>query len=73
MLAPGGRFLMIHRPDALGAILAGIGGRLGALALLPVHRRSARARIVCLFQASRARKPPCASRQGSPCTGPMAG
>jgi tRNA1(Val) A37 N6-methylase TrmN6 len=37
MLAPGGRFLMIHRPDALGAILAGIGGRLGSLALLPVH------------------------------------
>ena len=37
MLAPGGRFLMIHRPDALGAILAGIGSRLGALALLPVH------------------------------------
>ncbi|HEV7480851.1 MAG TPA: methyltransferase [Roseiarcus sp.] len=37
MLTPGGRFVMIHRPDALGAILAGIGGRLGALALLPVH------------------------------------
>jgi tRNA1(Val) A37 N6-methylase TrmN6 len=37
MLAPGGRFVMIHRPEALGAILAGIGGRLGALALLPVH------------------------------------
>jgi tRNA1(Val) A37 N6-methylase TrmN6 len=37
MLAPGGRFLMIHRPDALGAILAGIGGRLGGLTLLPVH------------------------------------
>jgi tRNA1(Val) A37 N6-methylase TrmN6 len=37
MLAPGGRFVMIHRPDALGAILAGVGGRLGALALLPVH------------------------------------
>jgi tRNA1(Val) A37 N6-methylase TrmN6 len=37
MLAPGGRFLMIHRPDALGAILAGIGGRLGSLTLLPVH------------------------------------
>jgi tRNA1(Val) A37 N6-methylase TrmN6 len=28
---------MIHRPDALGVILAGIGGRLGSLALLPVH------------------------------------
>ena len=37
MPAPGGRFLMIHRPDALGAILAGIGGRLGSLALLPVY------------------------------------
>jgi tRNA1(Val) A37 N6-methylase TrmN6 len=37
MLAPGGRFLMIHRPDALGAILAAIGSRLGSLALLPVH------------------------------------
>jgi tRNA1(Val) A37 N6-methylase TrmN6 len=37
MLAPGGRFVMIHRPDALGAILAAIGGRLGALALLPVQ------------------------------------
>jgi tRNA1(Val) A37 N6-methylase TrmN6 len=37
MLAPGGRFVMIHRPEALGAILAGMGGRLGSLALLPVH------------------------------------
>jgi len=40
ILAPGGRFVMIHRPDALGAILAAIGGRLGALALLPVHPRA---------------------------------
>ena len=37
MLAPRGRFVMIHRPDALGAILAGIGSRLGGIALLPVH------------------------------------
>jgi tRNA1(Val) A37 N6-methylase TrmN6 len=29
--------VMIHRPDALSAILAAIGSRLGALALLPVH------------------------------------
>ena len=40
ILAPGGRFVMIHRPDALGAILAAIGGRLGALALMPVHPTS---------------------------------
>jgi tRNA1(Val) A37 N6-methylase TrmN6 len=37
MLAPGGRFVMIHRPEALSAILAAIGSRLGAIALLPVH------------------------------------
>jgi tRNA1(Val) A37 N6-methylase TrmN6 len=37
MLAPGGRFVMIHRPDALAMILATIRTRLGAVALLPVH------------------------------------
>ncbi len=40
LLAPGGRFVMIHRPDALGAILLAIGRRLGGLALLPVHPRA---------------------------------
>ena len=40
MLAPRGRFVMIHRPDALGLILGAIGGRLGALALLPVYPTS---------------------------------
>lgn len=40
LLAPGGRFVMIHRPEALGEILAAIGNRLGALALLPVHPRA---------------------------------
>jgi tRNA1(Val) A37 N6-methylase TrmN6 len=37
MLAPGGRFVMIHRPEALSVILAAVGSRLGGLALLPVH------------------------------------
>ena len=37
ILAPGGRFVMIHRPDALSAILAAVENRLGALALLPVY------------------------------------
>ena len=37
LLAPGGRFVMIHRPDALAAILAAVERRLGAVALLPVH------------------------------------
>lgn len=37
ILKPGGLFVMIHRPDALHAILGGIGRRLGGIALLPVH------------------------------------
>jgi tRNA1(Val) A37 N6-methylase TrmN6 len=37
ILAAGGRFHMIHRPDALAVILTAIGGRLGAMALLPVY------------------------------------
>jgi tRNA1(Val) A37 N6-methylase TrmN6 len=40
ILAPGGRFVMIHRPDALAAILEATENRLGALALLPVHPRA---------------------------------
>ena len=40
LLAPGGRFVMIHRPDSLAAILAAFGGRLGAIAILPVHPRA---------------------------------
>lgn len=38
ILGPSGRFVMIHRPDALALILAAIGTRLG-IALLPVHPR----------------------------------
>jgi tRNA1(Val) A37 N6-methylase TrmN6 len=37
LLRPGGRFVMIHRPDALASILAATERRLGGLALLPVH------------------------------------
>jgi len=40
ILRPGGRFVMIHRPDALAAILAAAEKRLGALALLSVHPRA---------------------------------
>jgi len=57
ILKPGGRFVMIHRPDALGAILAAAEMRLGALALLPVHPRagaSAHRLIVSGVKGSRA-------------------
>jgi tRNA1(Val) A37 N6-methylase TrmN6 len=39
ILKPGGRLTMIHRPDALGAILEAAGNRVGSLALLPVFPR----------------------------------
>jgi tRNA1(Val) A37 N6-methylase TrmN6 len=37
LLAPRGRFVMIHRPDALGEILTGLENRLGAIVVLPIH------------------------------------
>jgi tRNA1(Val) A37 N6-methylase TrmN6 len=39
LLAPGGRFVMIHRPEALPEILASLQNRLGAVAVLPVYPR----------------------------------
>ena len=40
LLAPGGRFAMIHRADALPEIYAGLARRLGAVAVRPVHPRA---------------------------------
>jgi tRNA1(Val) A37 N6-methylase TrmN6 len=42
ILAPGGLFAMIHRPDALATVLAVAENRLGALAVVPVHPTSGR-------------------------------
>ena len=36
VLKPGGRFVLIHRADALDALLAGLGGRLGGIEILPI-------------------------------------
>lgn len=40
LLAPGGTFVMIHRADALGAALRAMEGRLGGVAVQPVHTRA---------------------------------
>ena len=40
LLAPGGRFAMIHRADALPSIYAALGGRLGDVTVRPVHPRA---------------------------------
>jgi tRNA1(Val) A37 N6-methylase TrmN6 len=40
LLRPGGRFILIHRPEALAQILQSFGRRLGAVAILPIHPRA---------------------------------
>ncbi|MFN3891833.1 MAG: tRNA1(Val) (adenine(37)-N6)-methyltransferase [Beijerinckiaceae bacterium] len=40
LMAPGGRFAMIHLPQALKPILEACEGRLGAVRILPVHARA---------------------------------
>ena len=40
LLAPGGTFVMIHRAEALAECLAAVEGRLGGVAIQPVHTRA---------------------------------
>ncbi len=57
ILKPGGRLVLIHRPEALGAILAAVENRIGAVALLPVCPRagaSAHRLLVSGIKGSRA-------------------
>jgi tRNA1(Val) A37 N6-methylase TrmN6 len=58
LLAPGGRFVMIHRAEALAAILAAIGGRLGGLALLPVQPRADAPAIRLLVSGTKGSRAP---------------
>jgi tRNA1(Val) A37 N6-methylase TrmN6 len=60
LLAPGGLFLMIHRADALPAILAAAGGRIGALRLLPVLPRENEPAIRLLVAGRKGSRAPLA-------------
>jgi tRNA1(Val) A37 N6-methylase TrmN6 len=40
LLEPGGSLVMIHRPEALGTLLAALGGRFGDVRIRPVHPRA---------------------------------
>ncbi len=64
ILKPGGLFVMIHRPEALGAILAGIGSRLGGIALLPVHPTLGASAHRLLVSGVKGSKAPLAPRAG---------
>ena len=58
LLAPGGRFVMIQRADALPALLPAFAGRLGDLALRPVHPRADAAAIRLLISGTKGSKAP---------------
>jgi tRNA1(Val) A37 N6-methylase TrmN6 len=58
LLKPGGRLVMIHRPEALAEILAAANKRLGALALLPVHPRGGAAAHRLLVSGVKGSKAP---------------
>jgi tRNA1(Val) A37 N6-methylase TrmN6 len=58
ILKGGGRLVMIHRPDALAAILAAAENRLGAIALLPIHPRAGQAAHRLLVSGIKGSKAP---------------
>ena len=58
LLAPGGRFVMIQRADALPALLPAFAGRLGDLALRPVHPRADAPAIRLLISGTKGSKAP---------------
>jgi len=58
LLRPGGRFVMIQRADALPALLPAFAGRLGDLALRPVHPRADAPAIRLLISGTKGSKAP---------------
>jgi tRNA1(Val) A37 N6-methylase TrmN6 len=61
---PGGAFILIHRPEALGAILSGLEGRAGAAAVLPVHARADAPAIRILVRAKKGSRAPLSIAPG---------
>ncbi|MCK0198789.1 methyltransferase [Ancylobacter sp. 6x-1] len=60
LLAPAGTVALIHRPEALAAVLEALAGRFGAAAIRPVHPRPDAPAIRILVQAVKGRRTPLA-------------
>lgn len=77
-LAPGGALAVVHRADRLGALLAALDGRAGAVDLLPVAPRAGAAATRVLLRARKGSGaplrlwPPLTLHQGSPPDGAAA-
>ncbi|WP_363349881.1 methyltransferase [Methylocystis echinoides] len=60
LLAPGGRFAMIHRADALADCLAAVAGRLGGVAIEPIYSRAGAPATRILLRGVKGSKAPLA-------------
>ncbi len=58
LLGPAGRLALIHRPEAIEVLLAGLRGRFGAVTILPVHPRAGVPAIRVLVGAVKGRRTP---------------
>jgi tRNA1(Val) A37 N6-methylase TrmN6 len=63
-LAPGGRLVLIHRPEHIEAILAGFSGRFGAAEIIPIFARPGAAAIRVVVRAVKGRRTPPSLRPG---------
>lgn len=58
LVKPDGTLILIHRPDALPAILDGLAGKAGAIAVLPVHPHADREAIRILVRCKKSSRAP---------------
>lgn len=58
LLAPNGRLVLIHRPEAIDAILATLKGRFGAAELIPIFPRDDAPAIRLIVRAVKGRRTP---------------
>ncbi len=64
LLKAGGSFVLIHRPEALAAILDALDGRFGAADLIPIHGKPRAPAIRLIVRAIKGRRTPPALRPG---------
>jgi len=64
LLKPGGVFVAIHRADALGALLAGVAGRLGGVEILPIFPKQGEKAVRVILRGRKGVKTPLALLQG---------
>ncbi|MGO9133066.1 MAG: tRNA1(Val) (adenine(37)-N6)-methyltransferase [Methylovirgula sp.] len=60
LLADGGQFLMIHRPEALPEMLAALAGRAGEITLKPIAPEAGRPAVRLLLRAKKGSRAPLA-------------